>query len=78
MIDKFLRESDPVNHLEKLVYTRLLLIFYFSLSIYGNCCLTLEIYVSRLSHRSKFNQSFNHCFNALTFTLAFSPFVLLS
>ena len=78
MIDKFLRESDPVNHLEKLVYTRLLLICYFPLSIYGNCRFTLEIYISRLSYRSTFNQSVNHCFNALIYTLAFSPFVLLS
>ena len=61
MIDKFLRESDFVNHLNNFTYSQLLLIFYFKPLIYGNCGFILVFYVSRLSLRSKFNHSYVHC-----------------
>ena len=72
MIDKFLRESDLVNHLNNFSYSQLLIICYFKLLIKGNCGFILAFYVSRLSLRSKFNHSYVHCQFAFTTCLPIS------
>ena len=75
MIDKFLRESALVNHLNNFTYSQLLIICYFKMLIDGNCGFILVFYVSRLSVRSKFNHSYVHCRIAF---ISFSPSSLSS